>query len=226
MKSAGPMQQPLPPHRSLHLPGVHGYTDRKSVAAGDVVRFHISSDVPYTLSVCQLGPDVEGRSADAVLHAFPPSAPRVQPIHPGSYVRVERGLDQPLRALSLECWVQVWGVGTRQSLIGQYDLPAACGYGLFVNEAGRAVFYLGDGGVFNAEGALSGGTLTPRRWHHLVATWDGHATVLWLDGVVVGQGQWTGPLLPGRAPLRLGSSGVEGLSDAFLEGDLVMPAIY
>ncbi|WP_261803627.1 LamG domain-containing protein [Variovorax sp. PAMC26660] len=219
-------QQPLPPHRSLHVPGVHGYTDRKSVAAGEVVRFHVSSDVPYTLSVCQLGPDVEERSADTVLHAFAPSAPRVQPIHPGSYVRVERGLDQPLRSVTLECWVQPWSVGTRQSVMGQYDLPGACGYGLFIDEAGRAVFYLGDGGAFRADGELAGGALVPRRWHHIVATWDGRATVLWLDGVVVARGTWTGPLQPGCAPLRLGSSGVDGLADAFLEGDLVMPAIY
>ena len=52
---------PLPPHRGLHVPGVHGYTDRKSVAAGEVVRFHLSSDVPCTLSLCQLGPVVVGR---------------------------------------------------------------------------------------------------------------------------------------------------------------------
>lgn len=220
-----PMQA-IPPHRSLRLPGVHGYTDRKSVAAGEVVRFHVSSDVPYTVSVCQLGPDVEGRSADTVLHAFPPAEPRVQPIHPGSYVHVERRLDQPLHALTLECWVQVWSVGTRQSLIGQYDLPGACGYGLFIDEAGRAVFYLGDGGRHDAAGELAGGMLSVRRWHHVVASWDGQRTALWLDGVCVAHGQWIGPLQPGRAPLRLGSSGIDGLADAFLEGDLVMPAIY
>ena len=219
-------QKALPPHRSLRVPGVHGYTDRKSVAAGEVVRFHISSDVPYTLSVCRLGPDTEGRTADTVLHSFEPSAPRVHPIHPGSYVRIERGLDQPLRALALECWVQVWSVGTRQSVIGQFDLPGACGYGLFVDEDGRAVFYLGDGAAFRTEGQLSGGTLQPRRWHHIVATWDGSETVLWLDGEAVARGRFDGPLQPGRAPLRLGSSGIDGLADAFLEGDIAMPAIY
>ncbi|MET3462350.1 LamG domain-containing protein [Variovorax atrisoli] len=219
-------QKILPPHRSLQMPGVHGYTDRKSVAAGEVVRFHISSDVPYTLSVCQLGSDTEGRTDDTVLHTFEPSAPRVHPIHPGSYVRVERGLDQPLRALTLECWVQVWSLGTRQSVIGQFDLPGACGYGLFIDEDGRAVFHLGDGGAFRAEGQLSGGALQPRRWHHVVATWNGSETVLWLDGEAVARGRFDGPLQPGRAPLRLGSSGIDGLADAFLEGDIVMPAIY
>lgn len=216
----------LAPHRSLHVPGVHGYTDRKSVAAGEVVRFHLSHDVPCTLSVCRLGPDVEGRTADTVLHAFEPSPARVQPIHPGSYVRVARGLDQPLRALTLECWVQVWSVGTQQSVIGQYDLPSACGYGLFIDEAGRTVFYLGDGGAFDVRGQLMGGALRPKRWHHVVATWDGEDTALWIDGEAVARGRWRGPLHPGRAPLRLGSSGIDGLADAFLEGDIVMPAIY
>lgn len=226
---------PLPPHRGLHVPGVHGYTDRKSVAAGEVVRFHLSSDVPCTLSVCQLGPDVEGRTADTVLHTFAPSPARAHPIHPGSYVQVARGLDQPLRALTLECWVQVWSTGTRQSVLGQFDLPAACGYGLFIDEDARAVFYLGDGGAFCGQGQLAGGALRPKRWHHLVATWDGQETVLWVDGEVVARGRWSGsaqpgrgsgPLQPGTAPLRLGSSGIDGLADAFLEGDIVMPAIY
>ncbi|MEZ2295370.1 N,N-dimethylformamidase beta subunit family domain-containing protein [Variovorax sp. RCC_210] len=226
---------PLPPHRGLHVPGVHGYTDRKSVAAGEVVRFHLSSDVPCTLSVCQLGPDVEGRSADTVLHTFAPSPARAHPIYPGSYVQVARGLDQPLRALTLECWVQVWSTGTRQSVLGQFDLPAACGYGLFIDEDARAVFYLGDGGAFYGQGQLAGGALRPKRWHHLVATWDGQETVLWVDGEVVARGRWSGSAQPGRgsgslqpgtAPLRLGSSGIDGLADAFLEGDIVMPAIY
>jgi hypothetical protein len=225
MKAAA-MPQPIPPHRALQVPGVHGYTDRKSVAAGEVVRFHLSSDVPYALSVCRLGPDVEGRTADTVLHAFAPSAARVHPIHPGSYVQVARGLDQPLRALTLECWVQPWSIGTRQSVVGQYDLPGACGYGLFIDEAGRAVFYLGDGGAFRAQGQLAGGALRAKRWHHLVATWDGEQTVLWIDGEAVARGRWTGPMQPGRAPLRLGGSGIDGLADAFLEGDIVMPAIY
>jgi N,N-dimethylformamidase len=220
------MPPALPPHRSLHVPGVHGYTDRKSVAAGETVRFHLSSDVPYTLSVCQLGPDVDSRLADTVLHAFAPSPARAHPIHPGSYVQVARGLDQPLHALTLECWVQVWSIGTRQSVIGQYDLPGACGYGLFVDEDGRAVFYLGDGGAFSAHGQLAGGALRPRCWHHLVATWDGQETVLWIDGEAVARGRWRGAVQPGRAPLRLGSSGIDGLADAFLEGDIVMPAIY
>ncbi len=223
---AAPTPQSLPPHRGLAVPGVHGYTDRKSVAAGDVVRFHLSSDVPYTLSVCQLGPDVERRIADTVLHAFEPSPARVHPIHPGSYVHVAHGLDRPLRALTLECWVKVWSIGTCQSVIGQYDLPNACGYGLFVDEAGRAVFYLGDGGAFRAQGRLAGGALRPEHWHHLVATWDGADTVLWIDGEAVAHGRWAGALQAGRAPLRLGSSGIDGLADAFLEGDILMPAIY
>jgi N,N-dimethylformamidase len=220
------MPQTLPPHRSLHVPGVHGYTDRKSVAAGEVVRFHLSSDVPYALSVCQLGPDVDRRSADTVLHAFEPSPARAQPIHPGSYVQVARGLDQPLHALTLECWVQVWSIGARQSIIGQYDLPGACGYGLFVDEDGRAVFYLGDGGALRAQGELAGGALRPKCWHHIVATWDGRETVLWIDGEAAARGKWSGAMQPGRAPLRLGASGIDGLTDAFLEGDIVMPAIY
>jgi hypothetical protein len=222
------MTTPIPPHRSLSLPGVHGYADCKSVHAGEVVRFHISSDVPYRFSVCQLGSDVEGRSDDVVLHAFAPSPARVQPIHPGSYVFVDKGLDAalPLRGLTIDCWVKPWSIATRQTIAGQYDFPSHCGYGLFIEEGGALAFYLGDGQVFRAEGQQAHGRLAARRWQHVVATWNGRVAALWIDGVQVGQWDAAQPVRPGPAPLRLGASGSHGLADSFLEADLIMPVLY
>lgn len=219
---------PIPPHKSLRLPGVHGYADCKSVAAGELVRFHISSDRGYRLSVCQLGSDVEGRSDDLVLHAFAPSPARVQPIHPGSYVLVEKGLDAmlPLSGLTLECWVKPWSVAARQTLIAQYDFPAHCGWGLFIEEGGALAFYLGDGRAFRAEAQQAHGRLSARRWQHVAATWNGRVAALWIDGQQVGQWDAVQEVRPGPAPLRMGASGVDGLADVFLEADLIMPALY
>jgi hypothetical protein len=219
---------PIPPHKSLRLPGVHGYADCKSAAAGELVRFHISSDRGYRLSVCQLGSDVEGRSDDLVLHAFAPSPARVQPIHPGSYVLVAKGLDAvlPLSSLTLECWVKPWSVAARQTLIAQYDFPARCGWGLFIEEGGALGFYLGDGRVFRAEAQQAHGRLAARRWQHVAATWNGRVAALWIDGQQVGQWDAVQEVRPGPAPLRIGASGVDGLADVFLEADLVMPAIH
>jgi hypothetical protein len=219
---------PIPPHRPLNLPGVHGYADCKSLHAGETLRFRISSDRPYRFSVCRLGQDVEGRSDDEVLHAFAPSPARVQPIHPGSYVHVDKGLSAalPLRGLGIECWVKPWRIEARQSLMGQYDFPAHCGWGLFIEEGGALALYLGDGQSFRADAQQAHGRLAARRWQHVVANWDGREAALWIDGVEVGRWNATTDVRPGPAPLRLGASGVDGLAAGFLDADLIMPVLY
>ena len=218
----------IPAHKALHLPGVHGYADHKSVAAGELLRFHVSSDRAYRLSVCRLGSDVEGRSDDQVLHRFAPSPARVQPIHPGSYVHVDKGLPAalPLRGLTVECWVKPWRIDTRQSLVGQYDFPAHCGWGLFIEEGGALGFHLGDGGAFRADALQARGRLVARRWQHVAATWNGRVAALWIDGVQAGQWEAAQEVRPGPAPLRLGAGAVDGLADLFLDADLLMPVLY
>src|SRR5262245_24531477 len=80
----------LPPQRALPLEGVHAYTDQVSVAAGETIRFHVSSTDPYELQVCRLGVDVDDPASDEVLHSFKNAKPVVQPIHPGSYLHVDK----------------------------------------------------------------------------------------------------------------------------------------
>ena len=141
----------IPPHRPLSVAGIHAYTDRVSVAAGDMVSFHVSSSYPYELTVCRLGLDVDSPAArDEILHSFGHSPAAVQPIHPGSYLIVDPSLDAEtsLPALTLEVWIRRWRTTGRQAIIAQFDQPRACGFGLFVNEDGSLSFYLGDGGDF------------------------------------------------------------------------------
>ncbi len=88
----------IPPHRPLAVEGIHAYTDRVSVAAGDTVRFHVSSSYPYELQVCRLGTDVDSPARDELLHSFGPSPAAVQPIHPGSYLIVDKPLDAATRS--------------------------------------------------------------------------------------------------------------------------------
>jgi hypothetical protein len=180
------------------------------------------------MSVCRLGHDIERRSDDAVLHRFEPAPARVQAIHPGSYVHVAKGLaaDAALAGLSLECWVKPWTVATRQALVGQFDTPSRCGFGLFIAAGGALCLYLGDGGAFRADAQQTYGRLVARRWQHVAATWDGRMARLWIDGAEVGCWPAALPVRPGSAPLRLGASGVDGLASVFLEADLVMPAIH
>jgi N,N-dimethylformamidase len=240
----------FPPHRAMAVEGIHAYTDRVSVAAGEIIRFHVSSSYPYELQVCRLGPDVDGPARDEILHSFGPSPAAVQPIHPGSYLAVEKPLDPAtsLPALTLEVWIRRWRTTGRQAIFGQFDDPDRCGFGLFVNEDGSLSFYLGDGGAFvpenlhttplgqlrmevNPQGLKTFPDNTPssvlsNHWHHVVARFDGRVKQVWVDGREVASWTYTGILRPGAAALRIGAAGRDGVASNLLDADLAMPAIY
>ncbi len=240
----------IPPHRPLVVEGIHAYTDRVSVAAGDTIRFHVSSSYPYELQVCRLGTDVDSPARDELLHSFGPSPASAQPIHPGSYLIVDKPLDAAalLPALTLEAWIRRWRTTGRQAIISQFDQPRACGFGLFVNEDGSLSFYLGDGGAFvesnlhttssnqlrmevNPQGLKHFPDNTPssvlsNQWHHVIARFDGASKQIWVDGREVATWQHSGPTRPGAAALRVGASGHEGVTTALLDADLSMPVIY
>lgn len=211
----------IPPHKALHLPGLHGYADTKTVAAGEVIRFHVSSDVPFGFAVCRLGSDVEGRSDDVALEPFAPCAARVQPIHPGSYVHIDKGLPVglPLRGLSFECWIKPWTVDVRQAIFSQCEDPTQ-GFGLFIEPGGALSFHLG------GNTAPSCGQLAPRRWQHLAATWDGAVAAVHIDGSCVHEWLAPAPVTPASAVLRLAAAATDGKADLFLEADMIMPALY
>jgi hypothetical protein len=240
----------IPPHRPQTVDGVHAYTDRVSVAAGDTVRFHVSSSVPYELQVCRLGIDVDSPALDEVLHTFARAQAHVQPIHPGSYLVADQPLPagEDLPPLTIELWVRRWRTLARQALISQFDNPGGCGFALFVNEDGSLGFYLGDGGAFqesnlhttpadqlkmqiNPEGLKTFPDNAPssvlsNQWHHVVAVIDGQEKQIWVDGREVGRWKHSGPARPGAAPLRIGAAGKAGRADFLLDADLALPAIY
>ena len=216
---------PLP--RALDVPGVHSYA-QKIIAAGDTLQFRTSATVPYELSICRLGAEIDDPSGDEVLKTFPISEPTPQAIHPGSFVHVDKPLpaDEPLAALTLEVWVRPWAVKGWQTLISQHNYPANCGFGLFLDGDGALHFYLGDGGQYQADWTLAGPKLEIRRWQHVVGTWDGKTKSIWLDGQLVSQQPFEGPVKPGPAALWLGACGYDGPAVNLLEGDLAMPVVY
>ena len=101
----------IPPHRPMTVEGVHAYTDRVSVAAGETIRFHVSSSIPYELQVCRLGTDVDGPARDEILHSFGRS-PRGHPADPPRLVSAwSRSHSMPgrcLPGLTLEIWISRW----------------------------------------------------------------------------------------------------------------------
>ncbi|MFN0126393.1 MAG: N,N-dimethylformamidase beta subunit family domain-containing protein [Verrucomicrobiales bacterium] len=215
-------------HRELRVPGVHAYARQESVAAGEEIEFCVSADTTYEFSVVRLGHDPDSPAKDDVLHIFPSVAERVQSIHPGSYVHVDRHIEDKLAALSLEIWVRPWSLNELVGLITQEDKQAADGFALGVGKNGYVGFFVGDG--HSPDEAVihrtSEGLLQKNRWNHIVATWDGKTKFLWVDGKLAGQWFFGGYCRPGRHPLRIGAMGDEGRSLRFADADLAMPVIY
>jgi hypothetical protein len=217
---------------AIDLKGLHAYADAESVAAGDVIRFHVSSEIPYRFRITKLGQKVDDRTSDETLHLSPQSYPaQVQPIRPGSYISIGKGLPakEELKQLTVECWVRPWKINGWQGLITQHDYPDHCGFGLFLNGDGQATFSIGSGGEYDREAVVNSAKLKVRQWCHLVATWDGDDAAIWLNGKR--SGQWTAPEnLPARragpTPLRIGAYGQAGKSSSFLDGDIATPTIY
>ncbi len=222
---------PAVPNLAQGLSGLHAYA-QKSVHAGDVIEFRVSSTLPYQMSIARLGWDTDGPSKDWTIHSFP-QIPEVQrSIRPGSYVHVERALHSAIAQsqLTLECWVRPFRAAW-QGLISQYDYPSQTGFGLFVAGDGRPAFYFGNGGAFNPSFLHYGPSplaISPNReWTHLCAVFNAGVASLFVDGALAANafGLPT-TVTPGGAPLRLGAYGQDSTTRYFLDGDLAMPALY
>ena len=218
----------IPPHHAIELPGLHAYA-QKSIAAGEEIEFRVSSAVPYGLSVVKLGADPENRDKDPMLQSFRVEQPQTQPIHPGSYLHVDKALpvERRLSQLTLECWIRPFQLTGWQGLVTQHDYPENCGIGLFLSE-GKIVFGTGSGGSYDAAAfqQTKSGLVKAHRWHHLIGSWDGKEKWIYLDGKVVAEAAFAGPVRPGKTALRIGAYGQEGKAVNFYNGDVAMCAIY
>jgi hypothetical protein len=217
----------LPPHKSMVVPGIHGYAEQ-SVAAGETIHFRISSTVPHQLGIYRLGLDPESPSQDELLHKFAESPALPQSIHPGSYVRVDKNLKGPVKTLTLECWVRRWKVKDFAGIITQYDQTGAKEFGLFVGPGGALSFCIGDKVKIDdaSQQISSKAGLSGERWRHVVAAWDGRHRIVFIDGEQIAKWPCKTQLSAGKAPLRLAAAGENGEASGFLDGDLAMPVIY
>jgi N,N-dimethylformamidase len=218
----------IPSHQPLEVPGVHVYADRESALPGETVAFQVSTDTPVRARLCRLGTAVDDPATDEVLHDFGTLPARVQPIHPGSYVHVERRLAGEWRAFTVEAWVRPWRVDRLMGVVSQEDKESSEGWALGLGKEGYVGCYLGDG--VSADEALVHRTpphaVTRGRWHHLVGRWDGRRKEVWVDGRLVAAWDFAGPLKPGPHPIRLGAMSEKGETTRFLDGDLAMVALY
>lgn len=217
----------IPPHREVDLPGLHAYADRQTVRAGETIRFMVSSESFYRLSIFRLGRNPNDPAGDELVESHKLAKAARQPIHPGSYIHVPDGIRGKLTQLTLECWVRPWNGKHPQAILSQQDQPSACFFELGLNSNLEITFYLGNGKQFRPNQLLVGPALEPRKWHHLVGTWDGLTKRLFVNGRMVAHQNYWADLLPAnREPLRIGAAGRSGKANHFLDGDISMPAIY
>ena len=218
---------PIPPHVGKVIPGVHGYASAVSVRAGESIGLHLSNTVPCRVTICRLGTRVDDPSGDDGLHAFPEVPPAPRPIHPGSYVHVARHLKAAPAGFSIEAWVRPWSVERLQGVVSQEDKTSDHGFALGIGPGGYVGFFLGNGvGPDDAVVHRTGpGVVRKGRWHHLVATWDGVAKRVWVDGQLAGEWPFAGPFSPGTHPIRLGAMGEDGATTRLLDGDLAMASL-
>ncbi|HZV49864.1 MAG TPA: N,N-dimethylformamidase beta subunit family domain-containing protein [Candidatus Dormibacteraeota bacterium] len=167
-------------------PTILGYADRLSVAPGDRIRFMVSCEEGdrYRADLVQLihgytdpaGPGFKERVVEHPLNGERPG--RRQHPRSGSYVVVDGGPD-PTGSFSLAAllWPTTPAKGV-QGVLTRWSGEEAPGWGLFIDERGRAALWLSDG---RTVGRLSAGAaLHPRVWQAVVATFDadgGRATL-------------------------------------------------
>jgi hypothetical protein len=193
-----------------------------------MITFQVSSSVPYRLLVCRPGSKVDDPGGDAVFHEFPLSQPKVQPIHPGSYICVKRRLTGRLDQLTLECCVRPWKFGRRMVLFSQLDRRAMEGFELAIDGGGMAVLALAQRKADGRGEFVFGSAeqkLRLQQWHHVVAAWDGRIAKVWINGAPAVRAEANRKLLAPNLPIRLAAGGLTEAND-FLDGDLAMPAIY
>ena len=209
---------------------IHSGAVRQGGAGTSSTEAYILRDAGHLIVGLRCAGDlaVPGTARHTDQPASPASPPVPLAIPPGSFIQVSKGLpaEQALPALTLECWVRPRRLDAWQTLIAQHNYPIACGYGLFIDNQGRLQLYLSDGKDYRPERVLHGPVLTLDQWQHVVGTWDGKTKSLWINGRMVAQETFEGPVLPGAAPLWLGACGHKGPAVNHLQGDLAMPVIY
>lgn len=94
----------LPPHQPSWVPGFHAYSRCLSVRPGEVVDLCLSGEGRVHAEVLRLRGDTVAQGE--VIARLPSVEARRQPIHRGSYVYVERGLER-VAVLSAELWFRI-----------------------------------------------------------------------------------------------------------------------
>jgi len=165
-------------------PGVMGYVDRTSVAAGETVRLHVSSTAPrwraelvrlWALEIPAAGTERREERVPSVPAIERESLP--QPVPVGSYVRVDGAAAPGPAGLTVSAVVSPTRPGHEvQAALGQRDAAGEAGWSLGLDAAGRPRLWVAtDAGPLELAGPEP---LVQGCWYRLTGTVDPvHGTV-------------------------------------------------
>ena len=192
------------------LDGLHAYSTRCSVTAGDSLDVCISNDGPVNVEIVQFN----GSSMDDFVTVTPPTRldAEARPISRGSYIFVENGVTTAAE-LTVEAWVRPLAEQASAGLLWQR------GFRLGLRDGTKPYFAIDVGEV---PLGVEAEPLELGKWTHLVGTFEGRALRLYVDGEAVAVFEGSPVEMMGDGPIFIGSA--DGRS--FLTGDLHAPAIY
>ena len=174
-----------------------GYADRLSVRPGEKIAFKVSSQFEgdYAARVVRIvcadanpkGPGIVEEAVEASIEGS--YSGRNQPVHLGSYARIEKGRD--LSAASVTFVATVWpttpGNGKRQGVLAADEPATRVGFALAIGEDGSAEAILG------SERVKTRAPMENRHWYRIWASYDRTTRKL-----TVGQGRLVRGKLAGK----------------------------
>ena len=214
--------QVFPPLRpaALGIPGFHAYISEQSVCAGEPVQIHVSSTVPYRLSLVRLGPAIDDRASDEEVHRFPEQLPQAQPIRPGSCLVIERGLPAEfLQAdFATEVWIRPFLTVEPQAVLTQASTGGD--WGLFLSESKELCYRVGTRTLLKSE------PLPTLKWTHVLLVGSGGKVSLWLNGVLSREAESIDSPELLAEPLVIGALQQSDELSQFLDSDIAQPCCY
>ncbi|MFN9341532.1 MAG: N,N-dimethylformamidase beta subunit family domain-containing protein [Planctomycetota bacterium] len=206
--------------RPCELSGLHAYLSQQSVAPGDTLQVYASSPVPYRLSVVRLGPAIDHRDQDELVHLAPLQPPLVQPIRPGSCLIVEQGLPEKLLQadFAIEIWLRPFLLAEPQAVLTQASEHGP--WGVFLTDQKELTYRVGE------QTLLRSAPLPTLKWTHMVLCAGAGQLTLWINGTQQGGAvQTVAPKLLAQ-PLVIGGLQCEQQLIQLLDSDIAQPTCY
>jgi N,N-dimethylformamidase len=188
-----------------------GYADRLSVRPGETIAFKVSSQLsrPFMARLVRVicadanpaGPGLREEPVASSLEGSYPS--RKQPVHMGSYVRVDRTPDlsgQAQLSLVATIWPTTPSSGRRQGILSAYDPNVRIGLALAIGEDGSVEALLGTTRVKTRVPCVR------RSWYRVWAVFDGASRTLRVGQVPLVKGVAHGAPVVAEVAVDAGSA--------------------